>query len=169
MRRRSVVNAASCAGVNRMLRANRMTPHGFSARSSAVSSADSAGPAIPTIAAFRSPPPSSRHPWHAPSRRTRWPERRRRNRRAARAHCLAVVLGLAERGLALTQKVRQALGEALPLRFCRIPELTAVSWTIAMLAAEDTGRLSWAGADWMGDGLARPARLWQEQPPARVP
>ena len=44
-------------------------------RNSAASSADSVGPAMPTMAAFRSRRSSSRPPWRGRARRMRWPGR----------------------------------------------------------------------------------------------
>ena len=54
-RRSAATSDASCRGSS-MLRANRITPTGGYARNIAASSADSAGPAMPTMAAFRDGP-----------------------------------------------------------------------------------------------------------------
>ena len=118
-----------------ILRANRITPAGGCARNSAASSADSVGPAMPTMAAFRSRRPSSRPPWRGRARRMRWPGRRRRSRRCARAKGVAVVLDLAEGRLAMAEQVRHALRQPLPFALAAPSDANAASCTSGPFAA----------------------------------
>ena len=144
-RRSSAISAASCAG-SRMLRANRMTPHGCSARNSAASSADSAGPAIPTMAAFRTRPPSSRRPWRASSRRSWWPGATSlnppvRTRHSVRPSC-SVLLNA---GLRWPSRSGRRLDSRCHSDLAASSECTAVSCTSVLPAADAAACFSAAG------------------------